>query len=94
MQWDTANGSAVKDEDYTTGTGLLTLNSNNKSRPITVNTLPDVFDEADQEDFLVRLSSQNPTSVGYLNQRASVHINDNDTQPELSFWYHTYNHRK
>ena len=85
VQWDTANGSAVKGDDFTAGTGILTLNSNNKSKPITVVTLNDAFDEVDQENFVVRLSSQNPTSVGYLNQQASVNVNDNDVQPELSF---------
>ena len=85
VQWDTANGTATKLHDYTTGTGILTLNADDKSKPVTVSTLTDSFDEVDQENFAVRLSSQNPTSVGYLNQQAMVNVNDIDSPPELSF---------
>ena len=48
-------------------------------------TQNDSFDEVDQENFVVRLSSQNPTSIGYLNQQATVNVNDNDAEPEISF---------
>ena len=82
--WSTADGSATKGEDYTAKSGTLVFTGNENKVLISVPTINDDFDERDQENFVIRLSGQNPPSIVYLNHEASVKINDNDAEPELS----------
>ena len=83
--WSTADGSATVGEDYTAKSGTLVFTGNENKELISVPTINDDFDERDQENFVIRLSGQNPPSIVYLNHEARVKINDNDAEPELSF---------
>ena len=85
VNWTTADGTAVQPADYTTKSGSLTFTGNEKIKTFFVDTIDDDNDEPDQENFVVRLSGETPSDVVYLNQEASVSLNDNDTEPTLSF---------
>ena len=84
--WTVLNGTAVRPNDYTEAIGLGTINfrSNERSGTISISTVDDNIDEADQEDFSVSISLTN-RNVFTLNDMATVYINDNDSAPEISF---------
>ena len=84
--WTVSNGTAVRPHDYTEAIGLGTINfrSNERSGTISISTVDDNIDEADQEDFSVSISLTN-RNVFTLNDMATVYINDNDSAPEISF---------
>ncbi|MCV6631553.1 MAG: gliding motility-associated C-terminal domain-containing protein [Flavobacteriaceae bacterium] len=77
INYTTQNGTAAAGSDYTTTTGTLTFDNNNKIQPIEIPILEDTFIEA-TEDFSVLLSKDAGVLVNILTESATVSINDND----------------
>ena len=84
--WSTENGTAIYQQDFTTNLGSSMISSSQRIDTITVPTIDDNIDEADQEDFNVRINvTSDSRDVFTFNQTATVNINDNDSAPEISF---------
>jgi hypothetical protein len=87
LTWTTSDGVAKAGEDYTAATGqtagtitfpAYTNTAADQTRTITVQTLQDTTDEADDEDFTVTLAKPNGSSIVLTDASATGTIVDDD----------------
>ncbi|MCU1449064.1 MAG: endoglucanase [Acidimicrobiales bacterium] len=89
VDYATADGSARAPSDYAAGTGTLTFNPGDTSKPITVPVNGDTFAEPN-ETFAVNLSNPNNAAIGDA-QGVGAITNDDGTAPSLSINDVTHN---
>jgi hypothetical protein len=90
VNYATANGTAIADEDYTEASGTLTFAPGDTSEHIIVPIINDTVDELDET---VQLSLNSPTNaiLGTLGDQATLTITDDDAPPTVKFESATYN---
>ena len=81
VEWETSDGTAVVDSDYTSASGTLTIAAGDTSGTVTVSTTQDELDE-DDETFTVTLSGEVNAEIGEA--AASGTIEDDDDVPSLT----------
>ena len=85
VSYATADGTALKSEDYTAvALTELEFRSGVTARTISVATTVDGFDEADGETFTVTLSAPGNAELATGSETATGTINDNDGEPKVS----------
>ena len=85
VSYETADGTALKSEDYTAvALTELEFRSGVTAQTISVATTADGLDEADGETFTVTLSAPGNAALATDATTATGTINDNDDPPEVS----------
>ena len=86
VAYATADDTAEQPGDYTSASGTLTFDAGDTAQTITVTTVDDTVDEADSEQFKLKLSSaSNATLSGGVSTLEKLgKITDNDGLPVLS----------
>ena len=85
VSYATADGTALKSEDYTAvALTELEFTSGVTAQTISVATTVDGFDEADGETFTVTLSAPGNAELATGSETATGTINDNDGEPKVS----------
>ena len=83
VSYATEDGTAGQPEDYTSVSGTLTFEAGDTTKTVTVATVDDAVDEAD-ETFTVKLSAPVNATLASDGTTATGTINDGDAAPELS----------
>ena len=83
MSYATEDGTAGQPGDYTSVSGTLTFAAGDTAKTVTVATVDDAVDEAD-ETFTVKLSAPVNATLASDGTTATGTINDGDAAPELS----------
>ena len=81
VKWETSDGTAVMDSDYTSASGTLTIAAGDTTKTVTVSTIGDTLDE-DDETFTVTLSGAVNAEIGEA--AASGTIEDDAAEPSLT----------
>ncbi|GIK54765.1 MAG: hypothetical protein HND44_04905 [Chloroflexi bacterium] len=76
VDFDTVNGTAVANGDYTAASGALTFAPGETSQPIAITIHGDQIDEGESETFTVQLS--NPVNANLVDDEAAGVIEDDD----------------
>lgn len=79
VDFETLDGTALVDSDYTTTSGTLTFAAGETTQTITLTILDDALQES-AESFFIKLSSlqQNGSPVDLANDQSEITIRDND----------------
>ena len=80
VNWATSNGTATAGEDYTNNSGIVTFNSGERTKTISVSVINDSLYE-DDETFQVTLSSPSPDNVQLSDATATGTIESGDLPP-------------
>ena len=86
VAYATADDTAEEPDDYTSASGTLTFDAGDTAKTITVTTVNDTVDEADTEQFKLKLSSASNATLsgGGSTLEKLGKITDNDGPPVLS----------
>ena len=86
VSYATADDTAQQPADYTSASGTLTFDAGDTAKTITVTTVNDTVDEADSEQFKLKLSSASNATLsgGGSTLEKLGKITDNDGLPVLS----------
>lgn len=76
VDFETVNGTAVANTDYTAASGILTFDPGETSRPIAITIHGDQIDEGESEIFTVQLS--NPVNANLVDDEGAGVIEDDD----------------
>ena len=80
LDYVTADGTAIADQDYQSVAGTLTFNPGETIQTVTVPVLNDALDEPDQETLILNLT--NPSYATIMDEQAVGTITDDDALPE------------